>query len=164
VGDVRDPVANTNFGTVWCGQSAKKLNADYVSYYPGDPSDPNDPYVYEVGCDIFVGNEWVPIEQKFAGLEDFYQMAEDLNKGFAIPAWNRDDTGSEELPPEDHPEWIDMMAQWMETHPLLSYVCNFEVLEKPPDGTDWRLGNGEEPLALDEWREHVTTTGRYLGS
>ena len=29
-----------------------------------------DPYVGEVGCDIFVGDEWAPNEQKIATLDD----------------------------------------------------------------------------------------------
>jgi hypothetical protein len=159
---------NTKFGTVWCGQSAKDPTPvedptpdvnDYRNYYPGDQ------YVGEIGCDIFVGDQWTPNEQKFAALDDFYRMAERRNKPFAIPAWSRDNT------PGDHPEWIEdpdpeppelAIATWMEmeTRSLMSFACNYEVLQKDQD---YRLGNGEEPLALAKWASHATTE-RYEGS
>jgi hypothetical protein len=48
----------------------------------------------------------------------------------------------------------------METRSLMSFACNYEVLQKDQD---FRLGNGEEPLALAAWASHAKTE-RYLGS
>ena len=100
---------------MWCGQAGKHPSPtedptdpaanDYRLYYPG-----ND-YVYEVGCDMYVGGTQKGIEDKFISLNDFYTKAQTHGKPFAIPEWSiiKSDTT-----PELHDDWVEMIAKWME--------------------------------------------------
>jgi hypothetical protein len=148
---------NTNFATVWTGSSSKptlEINNDendYFNYYPGNE------YVGYVGCDIFPGNEWATVNEKFANLDKVYALAQQQGKPFAIPEWSLDN--SPERINDTYGDRLVRIAEWMIARPL-DFAANFEV--KQNDG-DWRLAN--KSAAMTKWREYVTSLApdRFLG-